>query len=247
MTRARRGVALMLVLWVLVILGGVGAAVTATMRRTSDVTANLRARVAGRQAAESAIAVTLTTITRELEAAGDDAAARERILNAVEQRREPILQLGAQRGQVAIVDVSARLDVNAASVDALTTVFMRAGAPALARRTAEAIAAQIGSATTRARPLTSLDELMRVPGADSLTVAAALPFLTVDGDGRVNRRTASRVVRAAAAGDLQDEPSRLLLVARGWLDGHPLTQEVQVVVAVQGTQLPIVRWREQDR
>jgi type II secretory pathway component PulK len=244
---ARRGVALMVVLWILVLLGGIGAAVSAQARRATDVTASARAQLAARYAAESAIVVTIDALQRELESAGDDTVRRQRILNSAESRRDTLLTLGTQRAQVAISDVSARLDVNAASVDALAQLFSRAGQPALARRTAEAIKAWIGGTGTQTRLVMSLEQVATIPGADSMTVTAALPYLTVDGDGRINRRTASPLVRAAAAGDLQNEPSRLLLVARGWQDGHPLTHEVQVVVAVQGAQLVFVRWRERDR
>jgi len=247
MTRRRDGVALMLVLWILVLLGGLGAAVTMQSRRASDGTASARARIAARYAAESAIVATTDAIERELLACGEDTLRRQRILNTVEQRTDRMLALGLQRAQVAVVDVSARLDVNAASTEALTLLFSRAGQPALARRTAEAIKMGIGGAGTRTRLVLALEHLAGIPGADSLTVSAALPYLTVDGDGRVNRMTAPAPVRAAATGDLQNEPSRLLLIARGWMEGHPLTHEIQVVVAVQGTQLTFVRWRERDR
>jgi hypothetical protein len=66
----------------------------------------------------------------------------------------------------------------------------------------------------------------------------------VDGDGSINRATAPEVVLAAAGGDLRDEPSRILVASRGWLDGHALTHEIQAVYAVVGGALTLVRWRE---
>ncbi len=247
MMKQRSGVALLVVLWILVLLGGLGAAVTMQSRRASDATASARARIAARYAAESAIVATTDAIERELIACGEDTLRRQRVLNGVEHRTDSTLALGRQRAQVAVVDASARLDVNAASTDALALLFSGVGQPSLARRTAEAIKGWIGGEGTRTRLVLSLEQLASIPGADSLTVSAALPYLTVDGDGRVNRMTAAAPVRAAATGDLQNEPSRLLLIARGWMDGHPLTHEIQVVVAVQGTQLAFVRWRERDR
>jgi hypothetical protein len=54
-------------------------------------------------------------------------------------------------------------------------------------------------------------------------------------------------VLAAASGTLVDRPSRLLLISRGWRRDHVLTREIQAVYDVTGTELRLVRWREQDR
>jgi hypothetical protein len=96
-------------------------------------------------------------------------------------------------------------------------------------------------------PFTSLDELLTVPGMRSAWLDAIASDLTVDGDGRVNRRSASRRVLAAATGTLVDRPSRVLLIARGWRRDHVLTREIQAVFDVAGAELRLVRWREQDR
>jgi type II secretory pathway component PulK len=96
-------------------------------------------------------------------------------------------------------------------------------------------------------PFTSLDELLTVPGMQSAWLDAIASDLTVDGDGRVNRRSASRRVLAAATGTLVDRPSRVLLIARGWRRDHVLTREIQAVFDVTGAELRLVRWREQDR
>ena len=52
----RRGVALMLVLWLLVLLGAVAAGVAESSRAEVGVVANLKARAAARSGAESGIA-----------------------------------------------------------------------------------------------------------------------------------------------------------------------------------------------
>ena len=52
---------------------------------------------------------------------------------------------------------------------------------------------------------------------------------------------------AAATGTLVDRPSRLLVIARGWRRDHVLTREIQAVFDVNGAELRLVRWREQDR
>ena len=45
---------------------------------------------------------------------------------------------------------------------------------------------------------------------------------------------------------VQDEPSRVLVISRGWLRGHSLTHEIQAVYAIAGNRLTLVRWRERD-
>ena len=49
--RSERGVALMLVLWLIVVLAAVAAAAVSTVRRQSDVVVNLRTRATARAAA----------------------------------------------------------------------------------------------------------------------------------------------------------------------------------------------------
>ena len=96
-------------------------------------------------------------------------------------------------------------------------------------------------------PFTSLDELLTVPGMTPAWLDALADELTVDGDGRVNRRAASPRVRAAATGALIDRPSRLLVISRGWQVERVLTREIQAVFEGSGRELRLVRWREQDR
>ncbi|MGH7552459.1 MAG: hypothetical protein ACREMQ_05470, partial [Longimicrobiales bacterium] len=96
------------------------------------------------------------------------------------------------------------------------------------------------------RPLQSLDELIGIPGVPRELVEQAAEFLTVDGDGTINRVTASDPVLSAAGGELRDEPSRIVVVSRGWLDGHTLTHEIQAVYAIVGSELTLVRWRERN-
>lgn len=247
--RARRGVALPLVLWVLVLLGGVTTAVVAAAREGMDVAGNARARAQGRYAAESGVVAALDALEAGLRAAGDDSLARRAVLNAPDRAlgEAAAFDLGEARVAVTVVDVSARLDVNAATEEQLTRLLARFGTPGAAARTAAAIRAHVDGDGDGARPLRSLDALRAIADVDPHVVDEAAPYLTVDGDGTVNRATAPEPVRAVAAGSLQDEPSRLLVVARGWRRGTPLTYEVQAVFAVQGAQLAFVRRRERER
>lgn len=131
---------------------------------------------------------------------------------------------------------------------ALTTNASRAAMQQRLQRDSVAAALLGREEISRAmQPFTSLDELLTVPGMQSAWLDALAADLTVDGDGRVNRRAASRRVLAAATGTLVDRPSRLLVISRGWRRDHVLTREIQAVFDVNGAELRLVRWREQDR
>jgi hypothetical protein len=41
-------------------------------------------------------------------------------------------------------------------------------------------------------------------------------------------------------------PTRLLLISRGWQEGHPLTHEIQAAYAVLGQRLVLQFWWERD-
>jgi hypothetical protein len=125
-------------------------------------------------------------------------------------------------------------------------LFARAGTGVNAASAARAVRRHIDAVPGQATLFRSLDEVAAVPGVGRALIGASAQWLTVDGDGQINRATASPVVIGVARGSLIDEPSRVLLIARGWQRGHPLTHEVQAVYAVQGNQLAFVRWRERD-
>ncbi len=241
----RRGVALVLVLWLIVILGGIGAAVVSSTRDSSRLAANARARVVARYAAESGIEATLAAIDDSL-AVLTDSAARRAFLNALEPgSRGDSVALGDARFAVAIVDASARLDVNAAPAENLARLFERFADPARAQATARAIRARIEGGDGRTiTPLRALEELRTIPGVDERVLQLAAPYLTVDGDGTINQAAASDTVMAAAFGELRDAPSRVLVISRGWMRGHPLTHEIQGVYAIARDRLVLVHWRE---
>ncbi|GLC24162.1 type II secretion system protein GspK [Roseisolibacter agri] len=260
-TRTRRGVALMLVLWLVVLLATVGAAVALHARGATNVAVNVRARAAARYAAESGVEAAVAELEAQL-AARPDTLARRTYLNAIDRAlaTTDAQPLGDARFQVALVDASARLDLNLAGEDALAALFAQVGAPDGGRGAARAVQAWLGAegardgvgatagvaGVARRRQFRSLDDLARVPGVSPALARAAAPHLTVDGDGRVNVAGASAAVRAAARGETVREPTRLLVVSRGWRDGSPLTHEIQAVYAVRGDRLAFVRWRERD-
>ncbi|HNV73235.1 MAG TPA: type II secretion system protein GspK [Gemmatimonadaceae bacterium] len=241
----RRGVALVLVLWLVVILGGIGATVVSSTRDASRLAGNARARVVARYAAESGIEATLAAIDDSL-ALLTDSTARRAFLNSLEpDSRGDSVALGDARFAVAIVDASARLDVNAAPAENLARLFERFADPGRARALARAIRGRIEAGDGRTiTPLRSLEELRSIAGADDRLLQLSAPYLTVDGDGTINRAAASDTVMAAAFGELRDAPARLVVISRGWMRGHPLTHEIQGVYAVASDRLVLVHWRE---
>src|SRR5687768_8602709 len=254
--RSRRGVALVLVLWIVVILAGVSAGVVRAARTSTGIAVNARANTIARAAAESGIEAIVAAIEDTL-TRFEDADDRKAWLNAIALQSAPdSFQLGEGTFQVTVVDVSARLDVNAATQSNLQTFFSQFTDPAGAAAIANAIRQRIDSgnssdpgASFRPRSATlirSLDELSARRLVPEAILSRAAQYLTVDGDGAINARTASDTVLVAASGELRDEPSRLLLISRGWVSGHPLTCEIQAVYAIAGNRLVFSHWRERS-
>ncbi len=278
--RARRGAALVVALVTIAVLASVTAIASSQARRAASVVDNRRSQITARAMAESGVLAARAQLESSLRDAGADSARVDRVFDALTAGNAATVQdtVGDGVFATAVVDVSARLDVNTAGADGLQQLFATVAPPSEARRVAEAIEAHVrGDAvqttsasreamqqrrqrdsvaavllgreeTPRAmQPFTSLDELLTVPGMQAAWLDALAADLTVDGDGSVNRRTASRRVLAAAAGTLVDRPSRLLVISRGWRRDHVLTREIQAVFDVNRTELRLVRWREQDR
>ncbi len=252
----RRGVALVLVLSLIVILGGLGAAVMTRARASRDLVTNARARVVARFAAESGIEATRASIDALL-AALPGGESRDQQLNLFvrDAMRGDSISLGDARSITAVLDPGAQLDVNAAPVQNLTTLLAyftdigRAADMASAiRRHIEGNSVAGRDAATAsfrfANPVRSLEELREIPGIDIAVLTRAAPYLTVDGDRQINQAIASDTVMAAAFGDLGSSPTRLVLIARGWHAGHPLSHEIQAVFAVSDTRLVLITWRE---
>lgn len=259
----RRGVALVLVLWLVVILGVIGATVMSGARTSTAVATNARALVVGRAAAESGIEATVAIIEDSL-AALSDSSERRRFLNHLPDRVDDSVALGDGRFAVAISDPGRQLDVNAAPANRLALLLARftdvSTAGAMARRIRDYIehrapSRDVASSDPRvpndtrrtAQRLRSLDELSEIEGLDERVMQLAAPYLTVDGDGTINGETASDTVMAAAFGEVRDAPSQLVIVSRGWQRGAPSTHEIQGVYAISNDRLVLVSWRERAR
>jgi type II secretory pathway component PulK len=285
--RARRGVALIVVLWTVLLLATITAVASSAARGSADVADARRAGATARAMAESGIVAAVARIDGALALAGSDSSARARVLDGLEQApaspgsaraAQPLVSDTLDDGvfAVAVVDVSARLDVNLAGRDgwmALLRQFATQGeardvadriASRLDRRSGDDVAQQtrdslVAALLGRDRDdgtvqrsrgagrFESLDDLLLVPAIDAALLMRIAPLLTVDGTGTINRRAAPPAVLAAASGQLVDHPDRLLLVSRGWRRGHPLTREIEAVYDVASDGLRLVRWRERDR
>lgn len=75
---------------------------------------------------------------------------------------------------------------------------------------------------------------------------SAGPFTSIaDVQSFLGRRHGGSAAAAPVPG-LMVSPSRVLLVSRGWSEGHPLTHEIEAAYAVVGQQLRLQSWRERD-
>ena len=231
MTRPRRGVALMLVLWLIVVLGTIATGVVSTTRSEADRVANLRARAAARYAAESGVLAAVARVTELLAAArtADEQAVAFRDLDAQFAELRDV-SLGQARFGVAVIDLNARVDLNAADDVTLLGFFRQfaggSAAPALVSALQDwkdlderprpggaesADYARVGSPFTPAnRPLRRLDEITRIIGFTDALADAISSHVTVHGDGKINLNTAPESVLAAVPG-LGPDGARTLL------------------------------------
>ena len=252
MTKSRRGVVLVLVLWIVVILGAISAGVVRSARTSTSIASNARDEVIARAAAESGIEALVAAIEDTLSQLVDPLDRRDWLNTLGLESRGDSVSLGDGRFSVTVVDVSARLDINAATQSALQVFFSQFTHPGEAATIATVIRARIDSNPSRGlgplgvTPIRSLEELRLARLVPDAILARAVPYLTVDGDGTINSRTASDTVLVAATGELREEPGRLLLISRGWVSGHPLTSEIQAVYAITGNRLVFSHWRERS-
>lgn len=312
-SEGRRGVALMLVLWLIIVLGVIAAGVVAVSRSQTNVVRTARSRTVARYAAESGVVAGVARL-RELLRAAETPEEQVRAFVSFEEelRSAGESRLGRARYQVASVDLNARIDLNASSDLVLLGFFAQFVGEDEATALVEALGdwvdaddeplptgaeaaeyARAGSPFRPSnRPIQRLEELTRVRGFTDSIADRVAPYITVWGDGRINVNSAplpvlaavpelgetgaerliaaresdgvmgSKVVvlnrlRESGAGggqlrDLTTIPSRILIVSRGWEEGHPLTHEIQAVYQVHGLQLedgPYFRvrhWTERD-
>jgi general secretion pathway protein K len=229
----RRGVALMLVLWLIVVISAIGASVTAATRVDAGVAVNVRARVAGRYAAESGLVLAsarldtlLKGVTRE------DAPYLFKNLNEQLGNLRDV-SVGDAQFTVAVEDLGGRLDLNEASDDMMSRFLAQfidqreARLAALSMldwkdagnigglRGSEAASYERASSRFRPtnRPIRRVEELSRMLHVGDSLLYRITPYITVQGDRRININTAPETVLVALPG-LTKETARMLVARR---------------------------------
>jgi general secretion pathway protein K len=188
----QRGVALIFVLWLLVLLGTIVAAVASRTRSEAALLSSLRARTVARYAAESGILAAAARIEALLDSSRG-MTQRISLFRRLDAHLASLrdLELGNARFAVAVVDLNARLDLNRADVATLRGLFRQF----TTESRAEAVVAAVKQA-----PVRRLVELTGIAGlSDSLALAVA-PYVTVWSDGMVNINSAPEPVLAALPG-----------------------------------------------
>ena len=148
MTRSRRGVALVVVLWTVAVLATVTAVASTAARNSASIAGHRRAQATARSMAESGIVAATALVDESLRALASDSAARSAYLGTLEpstQAAAPLVgdTLGDGVFAVTVVDVSARLDVNRAGAEGLRVLFRNFASDEDAARAADAIDARV--------------------------------------------------------------------------------------------------------
>lgn len=227
---ARRGFALITVLWVLSVLAVLAAEFGAAARTTRVAAGNARTDVRARWAARAGFARMTELLDRKVarNLAGYDLAARgDTALPAIEYELD-----GATVRAIAL-DARARVNVNRADARTLARVSELAGIPAaVADSLADAIldwrdpddfrrprGAEAAEYRTRRppelpgnAPFADLEELRAVWGMSAERYARVTRYLTVAGDGRIGVNSASVLVLQTLPG--MDEAGALAIAAR---------------------------------
>jgi len=259
--RNERGVALMLVLWLIVVLGAVAAAVASRAHESLAIARTARTRSSVRYAAESGV----VAAKARLEELYQESSAPEARAGAFARLEEEVGRFGERalgdvRYQVAVVDLGSRIDLNQAASSLLLSLFTQVAgereAPALVNaledwkdrdrrpRPGGGEAPEYAAAGSPFQPpngpMLRLDELTRVLGFSDSIADMLAPFITVHGGGRINLNTAPRPVLAALP-QLGPSGADAILAARA--GGRVLTsaEDIRTRFADQGaaTSLPL--------
>jgi general secretion pathway protein K len=211
----------MLVLWLIVVLAAIAVTVVAAAREEVNTVSNLRARVVARYAAESGVVAARLALSQ----AFSEATTPEEQILAFPRVRDEFADLmeqplGPARFQVALVDLSARIDLNQADQTMLQNFLRQFVGQSEAEELAQSLIdyrdqdaipfprggeaeqyAERGSPFVPAnRPLQTLEELLRVQGFTDAVADEIAPYVTVRGDRRINVNAAQEPVLAALPG-----------------------------------------------
>jgi DNA uptake protein ComE-like DNA-binding protein len=185
----RRGVALIVVLLLLGVLGMVAAEVGGAARLEGHLVVTLRARTVARYAAESGVLAATARVEALLDSVRAPIA-RPVIFHRLAAYVGPLkdIDIGGARFTVAFSDLNARLDLNRGDSRALRALFGQF----TTQSRADVIVAAL-----RSQPLGRMGELVAVPGVDEELALAVAPYVTVWSDGMVNVNSAPEPVLAS--------------------------------------------------
>jgi general secretion pathway protein K len=270
----RRGVALIFVLWLLVLLGVIVAEVVSQARMESGILSSLRSRTVARYSAESGILAATIRIEALLDSTRSlpERTTALRDLN-VHLKSLNEVDLGSGRFGVAVVDLNARIDLNRADAATLQGLFQQFTTDQRAQAVVALLQQAPLNRLIELAHIPGIDDSLALAVAPYVTVWSdglvdinSAPEPVLAALPGVSRATARSVVRRRETGEvffsttgvfgpsgggpsslrLTAMPRRLLIVGRGWQDGHPLTHEIQAVYAVSGTRLVLLAWQERD-
>lgn len=227
----RSGFALPAVLWILVLVGAVSAGFLASAQAERRAVAHHVESTRARWAARGGMARTLASLERTLATGG--AVGHLRSAGDTLHDTGDVVVDGV-RVRSVLVDARARLGLDSASTEELVALQVALGVdPDEAERVAAAVldwrdpddrrrggggersAYRAGGLPTRPanRPFAAVDELRRVLGVTRPLYERLSPYLTVDGDGRINVNAAPAPVLSTLPG-LDGASARLLVRAR---------------------------------
>ena len=271
----QRGVALIFVLWLLVLLGVIIAEVASRARAEAALLTSLRSRTVARYAAESGILAATVAIERLVDSSYNPLE-RASLFRQLDARLASLkdVELGGARFGVAALDLNARIDLNRADVATLRGLFGQFTSDARADTVAAALKVNPIRRLAELSRVPGIDDSLALAVAPYVTVwsdglvninsapeavLAALPGVAAAAPGIVARREGGEVFATldpvhppsmpgvvAAALLVSTVPSRLMLVSRGWQEGHPLTHEIQAVFAIVGRRLVLQSSWERD-
>ena len=238
--RARRGVALLATLWLVVAIATLTLAVARGSRTQRLATANAAESVRARAAAEAGIDHAVARLARLLEDGAAAGARDPRLLldpwaGTLAAAALDTTRIGGAAYLVRVADAGTRLDVNAASEAELRALLrgLRVDDAAAARLVARLLdwrdadddpraggaerAAYLDAEAPVLPPnhdLASLDDVRRLLGVDTALVSRLLPYLRVRGSARVNVNAAPAPVLLALPGASQPLADAVLAARR---------------------------------
>jgi hypothetical protein len=182
----------MLVLSLLVVLGLVAFDVAARARAESNMLIEVKARAAGRYAAESGILMARTIVQRWIDSTPTPPA-RARLFHHLSELNDSLanIPVGAAEFDAAVLDLNARIDLNHSTVGTLQGLFGQFVSKGRAAALAQAI---------KREPVSRFAELSRVSGADDALALSVAPYVTIWSDGIIDINTAPEVVLASLPG-----------------------------------------------